>query len=268
MEKYVYKIRNKINGKVYIGQTNNLERRLKEHKFDKRSRKPIHDAIKKYGFENFEVTVEYFGEDYNDKEKELISLYDSQNREKGYNIQSGGQDSAGEDNPMSKITELQKAEVENLLLDSSLSMQEIGQMCNVSYRTVSNINLGNAWRNPTLTYPLRQNNIPDNTYQSIIKDLLNTDLSFDDLATKYDVKRYVILNVNKGTSHKQENLEYPLRKIFLNDKDVLQVIDMLKNTKLQQKEIADILGVRCSTVYHINVGTCYRIDGIEYPIRK
>ena len=69
MEKYVYKIRNKINGKVYIGQTNNLERRLKEHRFDKRSHKPIHDAIKKYGFENFEVTIEYFGEDYNDKEK-------------------------------------------------------------------------------------------------------------------------------------------------------------------------------------------------------
>lgn len=202
------------------------------------------------------------------KKKELISLYGSRNKEKGYNIQSGGQDSSGEDNPMSKITETQKTQVENLLLDSNLSMQEIGQMCNVSYRTVSNINLGNAWKNPTLTYPLRQNNISDSTYQSIIKDLLNTDLSFNDLATKYDVKRYVILNVNKGISHKQENLKYPLRKIFLNDEDVLQIIDMLKNTKLQQKEIADILGVKCSTVYRINTGTYYRMGNIEYPIRK
>ena len=57
-------------------------------------------------------------------------------------------------------------------------------------------------------------------------------------------------------------------KIFLNDKDVLQIIDMLKNTKLQQKEIADIFGVKRSTVYRINTGTSYRMDNIEYPIRK
>lgn len=31
MKKYVYKITNLINNKVYIGQTNNLERRMKEH---------------------------------------------------------------------------------------------------------------------------------------------------------------------------------------------------------------------------------------------
>ena len=49
---------------------------------------------------------------------------------------------------------------------------------------------------------------------------------------------------------------------------MLQIIDMLKNTKLQQKEIADILGVKRSTVYHINAGTCYQMDNIEYPIRK
>lgn len=49
MNKCVYKITNNINGKIYIGQTNNLKRRLQEHKHDKRMNHPIHNAIVKYG---------------------------------------------------------------------------------------------------------------------------------------------------------------------------------------------------------------------------
>lgn len=69
MEKYVYKIENNINHKIYIGQTNNLERRIKEHRHDKRMNHPIYNAIHKYGWDNFSVETLYFGEDYNTKEK-------------------------------------------------------------------------------------------------------------------------------------------------------------------------------------------------------
>lgn len=53
----IYKITNKINGKIYIGQSINIERRWKEHIFDNRKNSLIHLAIIKYGKENFSFEV-------------------------------------------------------------------------------------------------------------------------------------------------------------------------------------------------------------------
>lgn len=41
---YIYKVTNKINGKIYIGQTNNFEKRKREHLLDKRTN---HQAFKR-----------------------------------------------------------------------------------------------------------------------------------------------------------------------------------------------------------------------------
>jgi group I intron endonuclease len=56
---YVYKFENKINGKVYIGRTDDFNRRLTEHRASVKSGKgyALHDAIRKYGWENFEIGV-------------------------------------------------------------------------------------------------------------------------------------------------------------------------------------------------------------------
>lgn len=50
MDKCIYKITNRINNKVYIGQTGNLERRWKEHCRDANKKntenRPLYRAIK------------------------------------------------------------------------------------------------------------------------------------------------------------------------------------------------------------------------------
>ena len=94
----IYKATNKINGKVYIGQTiNSLEHRKSGHERDacckKKSTVYFHNALLKYGFENFNWEVikecasqkelDYY-EDY------YIKEYESTNKEKGYNLKSGG----------------------------------------------------------------------------------------------------------------------------------------------------------------------------------
>ena len=105
----IYKIENKINGKVYIGQSNDCARRIKEHCYPSRylNNYPIDVAIHKHGAENFtfEVIEECSIEELNAKETYWIQFYES-NTSKGYNCNLGGdQYSIGEDNNNAKVTE-------------------------------------------------------------------------------------------------------------------------------------------------------------------
>ena len=60
---YVYLIRNKINGKVYVGKSHNVQDRWKEHQKvslagpNNRSFSVLHKAIIKYGAVNFEIEI-------------------------------------------------------------------------------------------------------------------------------------------------------------------------------------------------------------------
>jgi len=58
----VYKIKNNINGKLYIGITNNLNKRWEQHKKDAftdkaQAEKPLYNAIRKYGIESFSIEL-------------------------------------------------------------------------------------------------------------------------------------------------------------------------------------------------------------------
>lgn len=89
MESGIYMLTCKINGRRYIGQSGNITRRMWEHKYQRKSaRLPISRAIKKYGFENFEVTVlEYCTpEELNEKEMFYIETLNPE-----YNISAGGE---------------------------------------------------------------------------------------------------------------------------------------------------------------------------------
>ena len=100
----IYKITNKNNGKVYIGQSNNIEKRLSEHK-QKRTM-TIDEYINILGVENFtfEVLEECALNELDIKEQQYIQKYNSQ--EDGYNIQKGGfNNSQGEGNGRAKLTE-------------------------------------------------------------------------------------------------------------------------------------------------------------------
>ena len=54
---YIYKFTNKVNGKIYIGRTDNIQRRLAEHKAMAKGGRghSLYDAIRKYGWESFTV---------------------------------------------------------------------------------------------------------------------------------------------------------------------------------------------------------------------
>lgn len=97
-EGVIYKYTNKINGKIYIGQTINEKRRLNQHK--KSSENSLfHRAIKKYGWENFEYKVLFkihcnneqdLTNTLNIKESIAIRFFNSIDSNVGYNLKISG----------------------------------------------------------------------------------------------------------------------------------------------------------------------------------
>jgi group I intron endonuclease len=268
-EKYVYKITNKINGKIYIGQTNNFKRRIKEHLYDKRKNKPIYEVLKKYGKENFEFEVLYYGKNYNNEEIKWIAYYNSTNNKYGYNIVNGGQDSSGEDNPMSKVTQEQVDKIIELLLNTNLFYKDIAEQLKIPVTIVNHINIGESWRNDSkYKYPLRQKYLSNIQYEEIISLLKNTNLSFIEIGKKMNLDRMVIQNINIGNTYKKENIEYPIRKRFSDEKTVEIIKDLLKNTKLFYKEIAKQTNTSISIVSNTNNGKTWINENVSYPIRN
>lgn len=92
---YIYKIVNDINGKMYIGLcTTTIEQRFQTHCADcfkpSCEKRPLYQAMKKYGIENFhyelieECDIDFLGE----REQYWIAYYDTYKN--GYNATLGG----------------------------------------------------------------------------------------------------------------------------------------------------------------------------------
>lgn len=89
----IYKITNKLDGKIYVGQSSNIERRKREHfEWNKNSHQYIDIIIRELGADNFsfEIIEECKKEELTQKEKYYIELFDSFYN--GYNKTKGGQE--------------------------------------------------------------------------------------------------------------------------------------------------------------------------------
>ena len=94
MKKYtIYIHKNKINGKVYIGQTSQEPKKRWDNGRGYETSSKFYNAILKYGWNNFEHIILYTNltlEEANQKEQELIEQYKSYEDDFGYNITHGG----------------------------------------------------------------------------------------------------------------------------------------------------------------------------------
>jgi group I intron endonuclease len=92
----IYKVVNRVNGKVYIGYTNNFNRRKSCHKhlaLVKKSNGLFHKAIRKYGMENFEWSIIYQSKDKHYCKNVMEKNFIKENNCRmpyGYNITPGG----------------------------------------------------------------------------------------------------------------------------------------------------------------------------------
>lgn len=125
----IYKIQNLINGKIYIGQSVHIQARFNQHKNEAKNgnTRPLYNAIRKYGIENFsfEIIEECSKEMLNEREIYWIKKYDSFHN--GYNLTPGG-------------NEPYKVDIDSIysLWDNGKSTKEITEIANISKASVYN----------------------------------------------------------------------------------------------------------------------------------
>lgn len=109
----IYMHKNKVNGKVYIGQTNQKpEYRWGDNGKRYENCPHFFHAINKYGWDQFEhiiLETNLTLNQANEREAYWIKHYNSTNKEKGYNIQAGGLNRNVSNDTRQKLSEHAKA---------------------------------------------------------------------------------------------------------------------------------------------------------------
>ena len=154
----IYKIQNIENGKTYVGQSTNIERRWKQHinsSFNEKddSDTELHRTIKKYSLNHFkwEVLEECKVEELDEKEKFWIKELNSISPY-GYNYTYGGQASGS---GFLKLNDELLNQIIDDLQNSELTVKEIANKFELTHQMVYNIKNGKSWVRDDLIYPLR-----------------------------------------------------------------------------------------------------------------
>ena len=225
MKNVIYAYKKKSSNKiVYVGQTNNLDYRHKQHiKYDpynpnnKEYNYPLSRGIRKYGEDEYELIIleeDLRQDQLNEREIYWIKFYDTYFN--GYNQSTGGS------NPVKPIFDDKLIDlVIELLKDYENSYQDICDKTGLSMTHVYNINTGNRRKKDNIQYPIRPSNVagtrglkfsPEQNLE-IHNLLLNTHKEFKEIAELYNCDATTISRINRGAtkSYRLKNYTYPLR---------------------------------------------------------
>lgn len=150
----IYKIQNLLNNKVYVGQSNDILRRWRDHKTnafnsnDHNYNTHLYRSIRKYGLQNFsfEILEECSTFELNAKEIYWISHYNS--FFEGYNLTMGGDGSGSEVNKTRIISIIHELET------TYKSHRQIAEENEISTEMVQGINSGRYWHHDRI-YPIQ-----------------------------------------------------------------------------------------------------------------
>lgn len=192
----IYKITNKVNGKSYIGMTNNFSRRMREHKRRSNPSTRISKAIQSYGVDNFTYDIlDYGGEEL---ERYYIKYFDTL-YPNGYNETPGGISLKGADNPRygKSCTPETREKIRQKRLGSVLSDEH--------RRKISESGKGRVMSEHSRRLISEKNKEKGRARSDISKALIislledrNNGMTYDELQSKYKISRGSVQRILKG----------------------------------------------------------------------
>lgn len=268
---YIYCYTNLINNHKYVGQTNNLQRRIREHRSCAYNPKAcsyndlIHQKIRQYGENNFEIEVleKLYTDDQdlaNERETYWIDRLQSFcGTGLGYNKTLGGQDTFFK----RKFSKKQIVQIKQML-KSQVPFVDIQKELKASPSFISMINHGIYAYDELEDYPLCKFYKNDEDYDELINLLVHSSLPLAEIARQLNMGYSTVKKINAGTLRKGIYPTYPIRKISRSDR----IKDYLLNSTKTIHEIAQLTNCSNETVKRINVGTTFYDNKLTYPLRN
>lgn len=290
----IYKITNKINGKIYIGKTFRTPQiRWSEHKqyshLTDRYNTPLYYAMRKYGIDNFDFTVIEDNinnvVELNEREKYYIEFYNSTSHEDGYNVVLGGDGGR----TSSKLTLQQVEEIRQILSDTDniQSFSEIGELFNISGSVISRINIGKSWYDSNIDYPIRKYDSTGLTltrkqYAQIVDEIQHSNKTLKDIRLGFNLSEEQITSINQGYyCYSKDNQYYkgiydgtfPIRKDsrhFMTKEEFTPILFEILFTKDSMATIGGKYGVQGNTLQYISNGKRRKelTENFILPLRK
>ena len=270
---YIYCYTNKINQHKYVGQTNNLQRRIREHRscaFNKNASSYnhlIHQKIRDYKEENFDISVLeilYTNDikEVNKRETYWIKKLNTYcGNGNGYNMDYGGNNKIS----LSVLSEKQISELKEEI-KQGIPYFDLQEKYNISASFISSINQGVYFYDNTIEYPLYKYYKDKDDYDELIDLLLNSEYSLSQIAKMLNIGYSTIKKINAGTLRHGLYPNYPIRKKSANEMRADKIKNLLLNTDMTNSQIAKIVGSSEETVRRVKVGAVFKDNSLSYPL--
>ena len=270
---YIYCYTNKLNNHKYVGQTNNYERRIREHRscaFNEKANSYndlIHKKIREYGEENFEISLieKLFTEDIEEVNQREIYWIDKLQSHcstgLGYNVSYGGGRRG-----YSSILNQEELKTLKEEIKQGIPYYELENKYNISASFISSINNGVYFKNEKEIYPLFKYYKDDKDYDELIDLLLNSTYSYTKIAEMLEIGQSTIKKINAGVLRHGLYPTYPIRTKSANEQRADKIKELLLTTSFSNRQIGEMIGASEETVRRIKVGQVFRDDKLSYPL--
>jgi group I intron endonuclease len=258
---YVYKIINKVNGKIYIGKSVNPSKRWARHVYVSKTNKSgykqllLHRAISKYGQDNFQVEIiaEYDVEaDALCGETIFIKQFRSNDLSVGYNLTEGGEGTTGY-----KLTDEHKKQIS--IKNSGTNNGMYGHTQTSNDRKLRGTKISETKKNnPTTPRPVSEKTIEklklavkekssqklDDAQKDLIIELYNSGNYLKrDLATRFNVEEKTIRYILRYWIEVKNN-----KPNYLTDEQKDRITSLYLSKQYTKRQISDLLQISLNRV--------------------